>query len=403
MPFLLDADSSERLRRTRWQPAGWKASAAVTILLLAGCEGLARLGYDPPPADEPWMAFSPEVGWVRRPDFSGLVHSTVRAFDTQGLFPNDAQGLARRPRRLILAVGDSRTFGVGVDVGATWVEQLQHRLAGTEVVNLGVPGYSAWQGRVTLERALQHLELSRPDLVIFAFGFNDRRYVMSPEDADGTAAFSRHARWANRAALLRRFALLSRWRGPEASGRARQRLDLGSVVPRLPVSRFQRELGSVAALCAERGIRLVLLWMPDNPAEAGDLRAGLLAARSHDLGAALAAFQRGSRTDNVFSDAARLELARVYERLGRAEEARVARTSSRLFRSVSGGYPILSDLSYRKATHQAARSHGVAVVDAARRLEAEPGVFLDFCHFDARGHRIIADLLAAQLRAGVPR
>jgi lysophospholipase L1-like esterase len=373
-------------------------SVAITVVLLAACEGLARLGYEPPPADEPWMAYSPDIGWIRRPGFSGQVQSPVRTFDAQGLFPNDARGLARRPRRLILAVGDSRTFGVGVDVGATWVEQLEHRLAGTEVVNLGVPGYSARQGRLALERALERPEMSRPDLVIFAFGFNDRRYVLRPEDADDPVAFARNARRATWAALLRKSALLSRWRGTEASGRERQRLDLGLVVPRLPIDQFQRELGLVAKLCAERDVRLALLWLPDNPFEAGDLRAGLRAARRRDLDAALAAFQRGTRLDNTFSDAARLGLARVYEHLGRTEDARVARTSSRVFRSTSGGYPILADLAYRAATYRVARARRVLVVDAARWLEAEPRVFLDYCHFDARGHRVIADLLAARLR-----
>jgi lysophospholipase L1-like esterase len=374
--------------------------ALATMLLLVVCEGLARLGYDPPPADEPWMAYSREAGWIRRPGFSGQVESAVRTFDAQGLFPNDARGLARRPRRsrkVILAAGDSRTFGVGVDVDATWVEQLEHRLAETEVVNLGAPGYSALQGRVALERALERPEMSRPDVVIFAFGFNERRYVLHPEDADGAAAFSRNARRAAWAARLRKSALLSRWSRPAATGRTPERLDLGSVVPRLPPARFQRELDSVAALCARRGVRLVLLWLPDNPLQAGPLRAGLRAVRNGDLEAARAAFQSGAKADNAFSDAARLELARVDERLGRGEEARAARTSPRLFFSSSGGYPVLADLSYRAAAHQVARARGVMIVDAAQRLEAEPGIFLDFCHFDARGHGIVADLLAARL------
>ncbi|HKI03563.1 MAG TPA: GDSL-type esterase/lipase family protein [Thermoanaerobaculia bacterium] len=371
---------------------------AVTVLLLAAGEGLARVGYEPPPPDEPWMAYSREAGWVRRPGFSGDVHSAVRTFDAQGLFPNDARGLARRPRRLILAVGDSRTFGVGVDVGATWAEQLERRLAGTEVVNLGVPGYSARQGRAALELALERPELSRPDIVIFSFGFNDRRYVLRPEDADGAAAFSRNARRASWAALLRQSALLSRLSRPAATGRVRQGLDLGSVVPRLPAAEFQRELASVARLCAERGIGLVFLWTPDNPAQAGDLRAGIQAARNGDLDVAREALQRVVKADNAFSDAARLELARVYERLGRAGDARAARTSPRLFRSASGGYPILASLSYRAAEQQAARAGHVMVVDASDRLEAEPGVFLDFCHFDARGHAAVAELLAARLQ-----
>ena len=99
---------------------GLSLSVALTVLLLAVGEGLARLGYEPPPPDEPWMAYSREAGWVRRPGFSGEVHSAVRTFDDQGLFPNDARGLARRPRRLILAVGDSRTFYRGLMAEWGW-------------------------------------------------------------------------------------------------------------------------------------------------------------------------------------------------------------------------------------------------------------------------------------------
>lgn len=78
-----------------------------------------------------------------------------------------------RPTRL-LALGDSCTFGVGVDDDETWPAQLRGLLAATgrevQVLNAGVPGYTAFQGARLLERRGAELE---PDVVVASFGFND--------------------------------------------------------------------------------------------------------------------------------------------------------------------------------------------------------------------------------------
>lgn len=73
----------------------------------------------------------------------------------------------------ILALGDSCTFGLGVDDAETWPSQLQDLLGDIEsarVTNAGVPGYTAYQGRRLLETRGDEL---KPDLVVATFGFND--------------------------------------------------------------------------------------------------------------------------------------------------------------------------------------------------------------------------------------
>src|SRR5690349_2748971 len=126
------------------------------LVLVAALEGGARL-LRPSRVESPagaessdWMEPSAELGWRNKPGFRGTVYLGERAFDEQGLFTVDtpaATAEGRRGKRLILLLGDSRTFGNGVPVEATYGEILDRQLPGAEVINLAVPGYSSFQGR----------------------------------------------------------------------------------------------------------------------------------------------------------------------------------------------------------------------------------------------------------------
>ena len=74
----------------------------------------------------------------------------------------------------ILALGDSCTFGLGVNDDETWPARLETLLAAeectAEVINTGVPGYTVFQGN----RFLSGRGLSlKPDMIIACFGFNE--------------------------------------------------------------------------------------------------------------------------------------------------------------------------------------------------------------------------------------
>lgn len=80
-------------------------------------------------------------------------------------------------RRRVVALGDSSTFGWGVDAAEAYParldEALDRREGGRdawEVLNLGVPGYSTFQGRVMLER--EALPLA-PDVITWSYLSND--------------------------------------------------------------------------------------------------------------------------------------------------------------------------------------------------------------------------------------
>jgi lysophospholipase L1-like esterase len=84
----------------------------------------------------------------------------------------------------ILCLGDSSTFGMNVEDADAYPQVLQRLLDARalgrfEVVNLGVPGYSSRQG---LELLRQKALGWQPDLLIFAFGTNDRFWHRTMSD-----------------------------------------------------------------------------------------------------------------------------------------------------------------------------------------------------------------------------
>lgn len=83
----------------------------------------------------------------------------------------------------VVSIGDSSTFGFGVDTEWTYQRLLESRMTGsgypTEVMNLGIPGQTTRHGLGVLKH--YGLEL-QPDVVIVSFGANDGR--LTPRNAE---------------------------------------------------------------------------------------------------------------------------------------------------------------------------------------------------------------------------
>ncbi|MBC7660605.1 MAG: arylesterase [Chitinophagaceae bacterium] len=84
-----------------------------------------------------------------------------------------APALCAKP--VILSIGDSLTFGLGVPPEQTWPQLVQNKLQAdgmkdAKVINGGSSGATTAVGLSTLKF---HLKRSKPDLIIYALGAND--------------------------------------------------------------------------------------------------------------------------------------------------------------------------------------------------------------------------------------
>ncbi|NNE07391.1 MAG: hypothetical protein HKN20_02390 [Gemmatimonadetes bacterium] len=164
----------------------------------------------------------------------------------------------------ILALGNSCTFGVGVEGEDSFPEQLENLIGqsvpqGVEVLNAGTPGYTAFQGRRFLERIGDDLD---PDLVIVSFGFNDSDVWSSRTDRETAAAFEPAGwrKWARRSAFYRLLAAALPRRGGDAvpGGAAGSG---GAQIPRLMPEEFYNEMTAIAGWAKDRGkTALFLVW-----------------------------------------------------------------------------------------------------------------------------------------------
>jgi lysophospholipase L1-like esterase len=148
---------------------------SVLVTLLFAEIALRILGIGAIGRGSPWFAggnhprflfqADPVSGYTLRPGFRGREIAPDGEFDTDATIDGDGLRDHRHtapPRPLILALGDSMTFGEGVPADRTWSATLE-RAGGVRVENSGVPGYST---RQMAGRARRLIPLLHPDLVL---------------------------------------------------------------------------------------------------------------------------------------------------------------------------------------------------------------------------------------------
>ncbi len=183
---------------------------------------------------------------------------------TQWTFHTNARGFNARevpyvkpPRTFrIVALGDSSTFGWGVETGRIYPHLLEaalrsrHPGSPIEVVNLGVCGYSSFQGLILLQREAMRYQ---PDLVTLSYGSNDFSKV--PEAFEevyhsnmGWSGAVRELLYHSRAYQVYAAFLLSRMSPPQG-GEREESQDVYNVGPERSrehmeeMARFARNLG----------------------------------------------------------------------------------------------------------------------------------------------------------------
>jgi len=265
--------------------SGWRyrvSAVAIILLITAGIlvllEGAVRwvAPPEPSPLDQageiitaaglPTLAdlFEPDphLFWKLRPNLRSVrVQGMLEGYPLDFTVSTDSRGRRTAPGTggaaspVVWALGDSATFGLGVEDDETWPAWLC-RIAGEyqqslEVINYGVPGYTAWQGLHQLEQLLKSEPV--PDMVVAGFWANDKAFWMGrsdPETAQLMMSRGFLTDWIQGLAISRVFRSL--FSKPESDNDR----------PRLNEREFSGCLRQIVLLCQQRHIAAALLVWP---------------------------------------------------------------------------------------------------------------------------------------------
>jgi lysophospholipase L1-like esterase len=198
---------------------------------------------------------NPRIGHVHRPGTQARLMEVAVRINSDGL-RDDELPLARGAARRLVFLGDSITFGWGVEKEETFEHRLERRLseqvAPTEIVNLGTGNYNTTQAvELFLEKGLAYA----PDAVVLFYFINDAE----PVPTRSRWWWLGHSRlltlyWSRVQALAVGFGRAEGWREYYA----------GLYRNGQPGWREAREsLRALRDACASRGIRLQVVLLPE--------------------------------------------------------------------------------------------------------------------------------------------
>ncbi|MGH0032478.1 MAG: SGNH/GDSL hydrolase family protein [Myxococcota bacterium] len=194
----------------RWPALGSGRLAEWSLFVVVGLLPFVLVDFGLRPFVEPRTTLfvaDDELGWRMRPyaeDEWGDVRVRVNERGLRG----PALPYAKPPgERRIVFLGDSVTFGFGIEDEDELFASQVGRALGARVVNAGVGGYSPWQERLWLAREGLRYE---PDLVVVSFVLNDVTEKLSLVRYGGggrgwqlaRTARGRLDRWASGSALI---------------------------------------------------------------------------------------------------------------------------------------------------------------------------------------------------------
>jgi lysophospholipase L1-like esterase len=203
----------------------------------------------------------PDLIWRLVPDRTFRVYDfefETNRFGTRDPAPSESKS-AEAYR--VVCLGDSTAFGNFTSYPAELAKILSAALPDrrVQVLNAGIPGYSARQGLELLRRDLLALQ---PDLVTWCFGFNNAKDGMGGESDDTIVRRAQSPR-----SQFRRLLMSSRfceWVAEfvTATREPSEGFTAGASVPRVSPEEHGRWLAEASALCATAGVSLVAITQP---------------------------------------------------------------------------------------------------------------------------------------------
>ena len=158
--------------------------AAISIVFaLVVSELLLRMLYEPPSRTMDGFKLTksssyradPDLGWLPRPNVQGE-HNRPRSFESR--FSTNSLGLRDREHpferepgiKRIVIVGDSFTWGYGVNDGETFADLIEKMAPDVEVINLGVTAFGLRQEIIYFQRL--GIKFA-PDILVVSLVQND--------------------------------------------------------------------------------------------------------------------------------------------------------------------------------------------------------------------------------------
>lgn len=350
-----------------------------------------------------------ETLWALKSNYEGTAWGVSVHTNSAGFRGGEEYPLQSQHKLRIVTLGDSRAYGFGVKDEETFTHVLQETLrqrgVDAEAINAGVHGFSAVQCRARLRQMLRY----KPNAVIIAPGYNDRRYlVIRAVDSDSSLA------WIAR---IRRVVDVLQWSNTlfafmyEAGKRKLEILKqnpppLDQVEVRVPEETFRQELVEMADLCRENQIQPVFLRIYQDPGAFALVEKADLFYRQGDYNEAQETIEEAYNTipDRAYS-MSRWVLGRAYQKLGEEEKARKEFANHQPIGSIFGENVLRSEAVYFSIFEKIAKEKNVPLADARQAMvgngddprQAEDAFrtfFSDECHYTAEGNRKMGEALA---------
>ena len=244
------------------------SSLVAAFLVLELC---LRIAYPAPVRfvyPQEMYDFDPELGHVLRPQQTAYTHDRLVRINSQGLrateiAPRPAPGTLR-----VLALGDSQTFGNGLDLSETWPQQLERLLPAArgdrwEVINAGIPGTDTWQHEILLRRLLAAIH---PHAVVLALYVNDVVPRTNPRSgAQPTNSWTKRVVYLLKRSSVITWAYYVLWPWYERGDNSVEEAVLsGKSDPRVERGwrQVEHSLTEMKALCDARGGGLLVTILP---------------------------------------------------------------------------------------------------------------------------------------------
>lgn len=404
-------------------------SVLFLVLVISGLEGAARIFYDRSHLEQIVYILErdPDLIWKNRPRLHERFIDTGISTDRNG-FRSGAKEKrmdhgAVSARHTIVCMGASPTFGWGVDYGQTYTAVLEKSLRkeyGEDflAVNAGMIGYSSFQGKKLLEKAVLPL---KPELITVSYVINDiDKYRFFLNNGRPDSALKRQNGFISGLLnVLDRSYFFMAYKKMLNGFRDRKKYAGGVPVEtylprevRVSADEYRSNLEDIIDICARRDIKLLFIKFPVNlpiPEHVpGSLREkaeslvsdSLSMIKKEDYHGAIGLLEEAVK-NNKYLSSAYYYLGFCYNRTGdhvTAESYFTRILEIEAYRCGEYG------LEYNRIIEDVAHRRGIPLSDIPAAFSGYAAEYLfldpqkDTIHPNAKGHLIIAACISDTIR-----